>query len=105
MTDHGPAPPGTPTFRARIEPGGAVIDAPAHQPLLQSAAAAAIGLPSSCRNGSCRACICRLLEGRVAYRIEWPGLSAEEKAAGWLLPCVVVAESDLQIEQPLARRP
>ena len=103
MTDHGPAPPGTPTFRARIEPGGAVIDAPAHQPLLQSAAAAAIGLPSSCRNGSCRACICRLLEGRVAYRIEWPGVLPEEKAQGFILPCVAYPQSDVVLQfQPLS---
>ena len=98
MTDHGPAAPITPIFRARIEPGGAVIDAPAQQPLLLSAAAAGIGLPNSCRNGSCRACICRLLEGRVAYSIAWPGVLPEEKAQGFILPCVAYPQSDVVLQ-------
>ena len=29
-------------------------------------------------------------------------LSAEEKAEGWCLPCVALAQSDLVLEQPLA---
>lgn len=39
----------------------------------------------------------RLLSGRVSYRIEWPGLLAEEKAEGWILPCVAHPETDLVI--------
>lgn len=39
----------------------------------------------------------QLLSGRVAYRIEWPGLLAEEKAEGWILPCVAYPEADLVI--------
>ena len=98
MTDHGPAAPITPIFRARIEPGGVVIDAPSHQPLLLAAAAAGIDLPNSCRNGTCRTCICRLLEGRVAYRIEWPGVLPEEKAQGFILPCVAYPQSDVVLQ-------
>ena len=56
--------------------------------LLESAERAGIELLSSCRNGTCRTCMCRLVEGQVRYRIEWPGLSREEKAEGWVLPCV-----------------
>jgi len=44
-----------------------------------------------------------LREGQVSYTVEWPGLSAEEKAQGWILPCVAVAESNLVLEQPAAR--
>ncbi|MDC8773744.1 2Fe-2S iron-sulfur cluster-binding protein [Roseateles albus] len=58
------------------------------------------GLLSSCRNGTCRACQCRLLEGEIAYVIDWPGLSAEEKAEGWFLPCVAQARSDLVLLRP-----
>ncbi len=95
MTDQGP--PG-PTFRARIEPGTAAFDAPAAQPLLLSAAGAGFELPSSCRNGTCRSCICRLLEGRVAYRIAWPGLLPEEKQEGFILPCVAYPQSDVVLQ-------
>ena len=95
MTDHGPTAAGPPTFFARIEPGGVVFDAPAQQPLLRSAADAGIELPSSCRNGTCRSCIGQLLQGRVGYRIEWPGLLPEEKAHGFILPCVAYPQSDV----------
>ncbi len=82
-------------------PGGDIVfDAPAHQPLLLSAEAAGITMPSSCRNGTCRACMQRLVSGRVGYRIEWPGLLAEEKSAGWILPCVACPESDLVLQGP-----
>jgi ferredoxin len=57
-----------------------------------------IEIPSSCRNGTCRTCISKTLEGSVRYEIGWPGLSAEEKAEGWILPCVAIACSDLKIE-------
>ncbi|HSI59928.1 MAG TPA: 2Fe-2S iron-sulfur cluster-binding protein, partial [Ideonella sp.] len=65
---------------------------------------AGIRLSRSCRNGTCRRCLCRLAEGAVSYRIEWPGLSAEEKAEGWILPCVALAVGDVTIEAPGAVR-
>ena len=95
MTNHGPPAPDPLVFSARIEPRGAVFDAPAQQPLLRSAADAGIELPSSCRNGTCRSCICQLLQGQVAYRIEWPGLLPEEKEQGFILPCVAYPQSDV----------
>lgn len=88
------------TYTARIDPPGTAFDAPAGEPLLLAAAAAGLELPSSCRNGTCRACICRLLEGRVTYRIEWPGLLPEEKADGYILPCVACAASDVVMTYP-----
>ena len=39
----------------------------------------------------------QLVSGHVAYRIEWPGLLAEEKADGWILPCVAYPQTDLVI--------
>jgi ferredoxin len=88
MTDEG-------MFQARIEPDGPVFAAPAAQPLLLSAAAAGLELASSCRNGSCRSCICRLTQGSIAYRIAWPGLLPEEKLQGFILPCVAYPQSDV----------
>ncbi|MBP6901229.1 MAG: 2Fe-2S iron-sulfur cluster binding domain-containing protein [Burkholderiaceae bacterium] len=87
-----------------ILPQGWSLPVPAGRSLLEAALDAGVQLPRSCRNGSCRACICRLRSGSVRYRIEWPGLLAEEKAEGWILPCVALAEADLAIEAPLARR-
>jgi ferredoxin len=99
MGDPGPLPP---VFSAIIEPRGARFDAPAGETLLISASNAGLDVPSSCRNGSCRTCICRLVDGEVAYRIEWPGVLPEEKALGYILPCVAYPRSDLVLEWPAA---
>lgn len=85
-----------PLFRVRMEPEGLEFAAGAEQPLLLSALEAGIEMPSSCRNGTCRACIAWLLEGRVAYRIEWPGLLPEEKTTH-VLPCCAYPQSDLTL--------
>ena len=71
--------------------------------ILHSAEAAAIDLPSSCRNGTCRTCLCRMQSGSVRYLVDWPGLSIEEKREDYLLPCVAVATSDLVVNAPLAK--
>ena len=81
----------------RIEPQGGIFDCAADQPVLLAGLAAGLALPWSCRNGSCRTCIARLVEGRIEHRIEWPGLSAEEKAEGFVLPCVAEPRSDLTL--------
>ncbi|MDQ2819928.1 MAG: 2Fe-2S iron-sulfur cluster-binding protein [Pseudomonadota bacterium] len=72
--------------------------------VLHSAEAAGISLPSSCRNGTCRTCLCRMRSGRVRYLVDWPGLSADERRDGDILPCVAVPLSDLVLEVPSARR-
>ncbi|MDZ7919547.1 2Fe-2S iron-sulfur cluster-binding protein [Rhodoferax sp.] len=90
------------SYQVRIEPDGWVFVAAPNQSVLQAALAAGVELDSSCRNGTCRACLCRLLEGTVSYPIDWPGVSAEERADGWFLPCVAQARSDLVVDQPMA---
>lgn len=87
-------------FTVVLEPSGRRFDAPAGVPLLQAAREAGLVLPSSCRNGTCRACISRLISGRVRHSVEWPGLSADEKLDGFILPCVAIPESALVIEVP-----
>ncbi|MES2423962.1 MAG: 2Fe-2S iron-sulfur cluster-binding protein [Pseudomonadota bacterium] len=91
-------------FTVCIAPADWCFSAPAHLPLLQAAEAAGITLPSSCRNGTCRTCLCTLQSGQIAYGIAWPGLSAEEKAEGLVLPCVAYPLSDVVLRQPAARR-
>ena len=95
MTDPGPC---KTVFRARIKPRGEGFAAPAGQTLLAAAATAGLELPSSCRNGTCRSCICLLLEGRIGYIIAWPGVLPEEKAQGLILPCVAYPQSDVVLQ-------
>ncbi len=88
-----------------ILPAGWRVEVQPGQSLLEAADAAGIRLPRSCRNGTCRHCLCRLTGGSTRYRIEWPGVSAEERAAGWILPCISeAASSDITIEAPDASR-
>jgi ferredoxin len=87
------APPSS--HRVWLQAQAQPIQAPADQPLLVSAQQAGIELLASCRNGTCRACLRRLIRGQVRYRMQWPGLSVEEKSQGCILPCVAYPASDL----------
>ena len=87
-------------MKVQVAPGGFEFEVAAGQTLLRAAEAAGIELPSSCRNGTCRTCICRVSAGNVRHTIDWPGLSAEEKAEGWILPCVAEALGDVRLESP-----
>lgn len=89
-------------FTVRIEPSQLQYDVEGDLTLLEAADMSRVQLPSSCRNGTCRTCMCRLLSGEVAYSIDWPGLSAEEKAEGYVLPCVARPTSNLVLEQTQA---
>ena len=73
--------------------------AQAEQTLLDAAEQALLVWPNSCRNGTCRTCIGQLSQGSVRYAIEWPGLSAEEKAQGYVLPCVAYPTGDIVLHR------
>jgi len=75
------------------------FDAWPDQPLLMSLEAGGIDWPSSCRNGACRTCIGQIERGTVRYTMDWPGLSAEEKAQAYVLPCVAHPCSDLVLRR------
>lgn len=84
-------------------PSGLQFEATKGESVLQAALRQHITMPSSCRNGTCRACICRKQAGEVRYLIDWPGLSPDEKAEGWILPCVATPLTALELQVPLAK--
>jgi ferredoxin len=86
-------------FIAQTQPEGQQFDAWTQQPLLLSLEQGGLDWPSSCRNGTCRTCIGQLVDGQVRYEIEWPGLSAEEKQEGYVLPCVAYPCTDLTLQR------
>ncbi|QYF93652.1 2Fe-2S iron-sulfur cluster binding domain-containing protein [Massilia sp. PAMC28688] len=92
------------SFEVRVLPAGWTFTAACGESLLASAERAGIVLPSSCRNGSCRTCLARVCAGTARHEVPWPGLSREEKEAGWILPCVAVPLEALELEAPAARR-
>ena len=87
--------PTPPFFTGQTQPDGQQFDAWPEHPLLMSIESGGMDWPSTCRNGTCRTCLGQLESGQVRYQIEWPGLSAEEKAEGYVLPCVAYPCSDV----------
>lgn len=75
------------------------VDADPNENLLTALEMGGSNWPSSCRNGACRTCIGQLRQGTVRYAMEWPGLSPEEKAQGYILPCVAFPCSDVVVQQ------
>lgn len=66
------------------------------QTILEAAEARGVDLPSMCRAGTCHTCRTRLVAGDVDCRSD--SLSAEDRAAGFILPCVSHARSDCELE-------
>ncbi|SAI57834.1 ferredoxin [Bordetella ansorpii] len=96
------APGSAPVYSVELRPSGWRYACSSTSTLLQAAAKAGIRLRSSCRNGTCRTCMCIMLEGKVRYDTEWPGVASDEQAEGWILPCVAVPESDVVLSAPKA---
>ena len=86
-------------YTARTESDQLQVDAFSNESLLLSLEMGGSNWPSSCRNGTCRTCIGQLTSGDVRYDMEWPGLSTEEKAEGYVLPCVAYPCSDVELRR------
>lgn len=66
--------------------------------LLDAASAAGIQLPYSCKTGRCGTCKCQVHSGSTRATAPESGLTALERANGWILSCVRSAQTDLVIE-------
>ena len=84
----------------QVDYGGHTITAREDETLLAAALRAGLDVPSSCRAGTCRSCMALLESGEIHYTVEWPGLIPEERAQGWILPCVAQARSDVALAFP-----
>lgn len=88
------------THTVRLGASGSAFQVDEGLTILEAALLAGLRLPNSCRNGTCRTCICRVAHGAVAHTIDWPGLLPEEKAEGYVLPCVARPLSDVELDLP-----
>ena len=76
------------TFTAKLHPGERSFGVRDGETLLDAAIRQKINLPHSCRGGSCRSCLARLIEGEISYDGGVPAaLSAAEADAGYILMC------------------
>jgi CDP-4-dehydro-6-deoxyglucose reductase len=82
-----------------VQPAGRSFTVERDGTLLAAAIAQGIGLPYGCKDGACGSCKSKLLEGRVVHGVhQRKALSAEEEAAGLVLTCCAVPQTDCVIE-------
>lgn len=87
------------SHRVTLRPSGRVLESAADRPVLESALAQGVAIPYGCRTGTCGLCRGRLAAGRVEPGAREPiGLTAEERAAGFVLLCQARPISDLEVE-------
>lgn len=74
------------------------FDALKGKSILESAEAAGVQLPYSCRDGRCKSCKCKII-GKTSLLSDELGLSEQEKKDGFKLACVreVLEDVDLEI--------
>lgn len=89
----------TKQFRIQLVKQGIEFTCATNETILQAALRNGVILANSCRNGSCRTCLCRLQIGQVNHVVEWPGLSFDEKLDGYILPCVATPLTPLIIDE------
>jgi ferredoxin-NADP reductase len=83
-------------YRLTFAASGRVVEATAAQTLLEAAECEGVSIASSCRAGVCQACRTRLVDGDADCRSSV--LDPEDRAAGFILPCVTYASGDCVIE-------
>jgi len=90
----------------RFLPHDRVIRCAEHCSVLEAARLEGLNLPHSCRSGHCGSCRALLRKGEVLIPAgQQLGLSAQEKAAGYVLLCQARPHSDLTVEVSLVTEP
>ena len=85
-------------FTAHIPQVGRTIPVKPDETLLAAALASGVDYPHSCRSGRCGACKSRLAGGSVTLLPHTRfSLTEEEKAAGLILACRALLESDVTV--------
>ena len=89
-----------------VRPDNRIIAVRGGETLLDAALREGIALPFDCRSGGCGECKATLRSGTVQFGAYQSGvLSAAERAAGKILPCVCTAREDLELEYVPVRAP
>ncbi|WP_421415567.1 2Fe-2S iron-sulfur cluster-binding protein [Serratia plymuthica] len=84
------------TFQGVLE--GKTFTLAAGETVLESALKAGVALPYNCQVGSCKSCLCRVVSGKVRSLVDLGYLlSAEDIAAGHVLACQCLPQSDLTL--------
>jgi CDP-4-dehydro-6-deoxyglucose reductase, E3 len=87
------------SFSITVEPSGRSFSAEPGETMLAAGIRQGIGLPYGCKDGACGSCKCRKIAGTVEHGPhQSKALSADEEAAGFVLTCCGVPQSDVVLE-------
>jgi len=86
-------------YNITVQPSGRAFSADSGEAILSAAIRQGIGMPYGCKDGACGSCKCKKLEGTVVHGPhQSKALSTEEEAAGLILTCCAVAQTDIVLE-------
>jgi CDP-4-dehydro-6-deoxyglucose reductase len=86
-------------FQVKVQPSGRSFSVEGGEAILPAAIRQGIGMPYGCKDGACGSCKCKKLEGTVVHGThQSKALSAEEEAAGYVLTCCGVPQTDVVLE-------
>ncbi|WP_394183780.1 2Fe-2S iron-sulfur cluster-binding protein [Marinomonas posidonica] len=72
--------------------------------ILTTLLAQQVPIRHACDNGVCGICLTKLLAGEIDYGAKIPrGLTTQEQAKGYFLPCIAICKTDICIAQPKVR--
>lgn len=80
---------------------GQAFSVDAGETVLDAAMRQGIDIPYSCRSGTCRTCLSKVINGRIEHEEEWADdlmIGPEEVAQGFRLLCSSLAYEDSDIE-------
>ncbi len=87
---------GAGSVRVTFDMSHVTVSASSRHTLLETAEAEGVSINSSCRSGVCQSCRTRLTTGRADCRSDV--LDPEDRANGYVLPCVTWPQSDCALE-------
>lgn len=86
-------------FTVTVQPSGRAFTVERDEAILPAGIRQGIGLPYGCKDGACGSCKCKLLSGSVVHGAhQEKALSKEEAAAGMILTCCAVPQTDVLLE-------
>jgi CDP-4-dehydro-6-deoxyglucose reductase, E3 len=90
---------GQAALQVSVQPSGRSFSVDGGEAILAAAIRHGIGMPYGCKDGACGSCKCKMLEGSVVHGThQTKALNAEEEAAGYILTCCAVPQTNVVIE-------
>jgi ferredoxin len=89
-------------YTVRLAKSGQTFAVPDGETILEAAENAGIVLSYSCRSGTCRSCLTRVLSGCAEHDPEYAdelSIDSSELADGYRLLCSALVYSDLELER------